>query len=100
MKFKLGWAQQIFDARIPEILKNSLRFYFGVYFGGTDAEILLDQGASLNAAQQFLVTAQETIFQNLGRLVSLPSTFYNIAGKVQRIAELVTTQAPLQSLVR
>eukprot|EP01046_Picozoa_sp_COSAG06_P020281 COSAG06_NODE_1480_length_9321_cov_14.755042_2_plen_109_part_00 len=22
MKFKLGWAQQIFDARIPEILKN------------------------------------------------------------------------------
>ena len=26
--------------------------------------------------------------QNLGRLISLPSTFYSIAGKVQRIAEL------------
>ena len=34
------------------------------------------------------VTAQETIFQNLGHLISLPSTFYAIAGKVQRIAEL------------
>ena len=34
------------------------------------------------------VAAQETIFQNLGSLISLPSTFYNIAGKVQRIAEL------------
>eukprot|EP01046_Picozoa_sp_COSAG06_P080158 COSAG06_NODE_27488_length_592_cov_1.000000_1_plen_33_part_10 len=32
---------------------RSLRFYFGVYFGGTDAEILMDQGQSLNAAQQF-----------------------------------------------
>ena len=75
-------------AGIPEILKNCVRFYFGLRFGGTDEEILLDQGQSLNAAQQFLVTAQETIFQNLGRLISLPSTFYNIAGKVQRISEL------------
>ena len=65
MKFKLGWAQQIFDARIPEILKNSLRFYFGLYFGGTDAEILMDQGQSLNAAQQFLVRKLESVFLNL-----------------------------------
>ena len=75
-------------AGIPEILKNSVRFYFGRRFGGTDEEILLDQGQSLNAAQQFIVTAQETIFQNLGRLISLPSTLYNTFGKVQRICEL------------
>ena len=64
MKFKLGWAQQIADARIPEILKNSLRFYFGLYFGGTDADILMDQGQSLNAAQQFLVRMLSTTFFN------------------------------------
>ena len=50
-------------AETEGLFVRSLRFYFGVYFGGTDAEILMDQGQSLNAAQQFLVTAQETIFQ-------------------------------------
>ena len=88
MKFKLGWAQQIFDARIPEILKNWLRFFFSVNFVGSNEEILRDQGQSLNADQQVIATSMEVIFQNLGRLISLPSTFYNIAGKVQRIGEL------------
>ena len=58
LNFKFGAIEHIFQIRVPEVLKMCLRYYFAVKFGGTDAEIMADQGQDLNSGQQFLLTAQ------------------------------------------
>ena len=42
----------VFRQKIPDVIQWILRFSYGVLEGGTDAEILADNGLSLNLGQQ------------------------------------------------
>lgn len=85
--FKFQIVEDIFKNRIPDLLQWVLRFMYGYLKGGSDAEIVADGGASLNANQQQLVLMNGMVFGELGVLIGLTEKFATVSGKTQRIAE-------------
>ena len=66
-----------------------LRFSYGYLKGGTDAEIVADSGAQLNANQQQLVLMNGMIFGELGVLIGLTEKFATVGGKTQRVSSVL-----------
>ena len=69
-----------------------LRFSYGYLKGGTDAEIVADSGAQLNANQQQLVLMNGMIFGELGVLIGLTEKFATVGGKTQRVRPVSSPQ--------
>jgi ABC-type uncharacterized transport system fused permease/ATPase subunit len=86
--FKFGIVQHVFQQRIPDIFKHTLRFAFGYNQAGSDQEVLSDMGQKLGEGQQFLLTAQGVIFGNLGQLLGLYQRAAVLSGQIARVAEL------------
>ena len=72
-----------------------LRFSYGYLKGGTDAEIVADSGAQLNANQQQLVLMNGMIFGELGVLIGLTEKFATVGGKTQRVRPVSDSQTRL-----
>jgi ABC-type uncharacterized transport system fused permease/ATPase subunit len=87
MNFKLGMVQDIFQSRVPEVFQWVLRFGYSYRYGGTDAEVLADGGASLNMNQAYLQSVIPQISGNLGAAIALSDRFAQVAGQIVRVAE-------------
>ena len=80
--------KNVFESRIPDILQWIIRFSYGYFYGGTDEEILADGGAALNEGHTYVMTMIPQIFHNVGAALSLATRFAEMAGKIDRTAEL------------
>ena len=87
MNFKLNIVQDIVQSRIPEVFQWTLRFGFGYLYGGSDEEVLADNGASLNRDQTYLMAVLPQIAGNLGQAIALADRFAQVAGQIVRVAE-------------
>ena len=88
MQFKVRVVSDIFQSRIPEIAQYVIRFAFGYLVAGSDADVLADHGARLNYGQAYLMSTLPVLFGNLGAVISLSDRLHDIAGRVERVAEL------------
>lgn len=88
LQFKVRVVSDIFQSRIPEIAQYVIRFAFGYLVAGTDADVLADRGARLNHGQAYLMSTLPVLFGNLGAVIGLSDRLHDIAGRVERVAEL------------
>ena len=86
--FKYQIAEDLFKARLPEILQWVLRFFVAVSAGGTNAEMVSDLGGSMFAMQHQLQQMANLIFGEMGAVMQLAERFAFLFSKVSRVAEL------------
>eukprot|EP01043_Picozoa_sp_COSAG02_P030355 COSAG02_NODE_1933_length_10319_cov_22.624168_10_plen_218_part_00 len=95
MNFKLGIVQDVFQSRIPDVFQWVLRFGYSYRYGGTDAQVLADSGASLNKNQTYLMSVIPQISGNLGAAIALSDRFAQVAGQIVRVAEFQEVPRPI-----
>eukprot|EP01044_Picomonas_judraskeda_P001456 COSAG03_NODE_88_length_13468_cov_4.757798_3_plen_650_part_00 len=88
MQFKVRVVSDIFQSRIPEIAQYVIRFAFGYLVVGSDADVLVDHGQQLNFGQTYLMSTLPVLFSNLGAIIDLSDRLHDVAGRVERVAEL------------
>jgi ABC-type uncharacterized transport system fused permease/ATPase subunit len=88
MQFKVRVVSDVFQARIPEVAQYVIRFAFGYLVVGSDAEVLADHGLQLNHGQTYLMSTLPVLFSNLGAVIGLSDRLHDVAGRVERVAEL------------
>lgn len=81
-------VKNIFESRIPDVLQWGIRFAYGLFYGGTDEEILMDGGAALNEGHTYVMTMIPQIFHNVGAALDLATKLGEMAGKIDRTAEI------------
>lgn len=99
MNFKLGIVQDVFQSRIPEVFQWVLRFNYSYRYGGTDAQVLADSGASLNKNQTYLMSVIPQISGNLGAAIALSDRFAQVAGQIVRVAEFQEVPRPFKMAI-
>ena len=89
INFKLGCVQDLIETRVPDVVQWVLRFYYGIKFGGSDAEFLADKGQRVNAGQAYLMSALPQVSINLGQAIASIEKVADMAGRASRVSELL-----------
>lgn len=85
--FRFNCVQDIFQTRIPDVLRWIIVFYYGL-LRGTDAEIIADGGREINEGQTAIMALLPQITQNLGECLRLATFVSEMVGKIHRTAEM------------
>lgn len=85
--FRFNCVQDIFQTRIPDVLRWIIVFYYGL-LRGTDADIIADGGREINEGQTAIMALLPQITQNLGDCLRLATFVSEMVGKLHRTAEL------------
>ena len=86
--FKFRCVQDVFQTRIPDVLQWTIRFMYGYLYGGTDEQIIADKGATINVGQAYIMAMIPQITGNLGACLQVATFAAEMAGKIDRTAEL------------
>ena len=87
--FKFGFIRQVFQDQIPEAWFWTLRFSYGVMYGGTDADMLADKGQKVNMGQQYVGEMCGQVFQSLGAMIGMVEQVAYLTGKTARVSEML-----------
>ena len=86
--FRFNCVKDIFERRIPDVLNWFILFRHGVQHGGTDEEMLADGGSAINTGQTQITILLPQITNNLGQVLQLAAFIAEMAGKIDRTAEM------------
>lgn len=86
--FRFNCLKDIFETRIPDVLRWCVLFYYGVQAGGSDADVIADRGQKINEGQTYIQAMLPQITQNLGQCLRLSTFIAEMAGKIHRTAEM------------
>ena len=86
--FRFNCVRNIFETRIPDVLRWFVLFTYGVQAGGSDADVIADRGRTINEGQTYIQQMLPQITQNLGECLRLATFVSEMAGKIHRTAEM------------
>jgi ABC-type uncharacterized transport system fused permease/ATPase subunit len=86
--FRFNCIKDIFETRIPDVLRWFVLFVYGVQAGGSDADVVADRGQKINEGQTYIQQMLPQITQNLGACLRLATFIAEMTGKIHRTAEM------------
>lgn len=87
VNFKFRIVEDLFQARMPDLIQWAVRFSYGRSF--TDAQVIADKGSQMYQGQVQLASMTQSLFGHMGIILRMSGEpFATLTGKVARIAEL------------